>query len=84
RNNRVRRTYDCYTPPQPLFFVARPATPPPPLSVTFSGAAGPHVRSQEELDASTADAYYWNADIEVTFIKVFDRAADVKVTALYP
>jgi phosphatidylinositol-3-phosphatase len=32
---------------------------------------------------STADAYYWNPDIEVTFIKVLDRAADVTVTALY-
>lgn len=83
RNIRVRRTYDRYMPPEPFFFVALPGTPHP-SSVTASGATLPDVRSPEDLAASTTDAYYWNADIEVTFIKVFDRAADVTVTALYP
>ena len=49
-----------------------------------SGAALPDVQSPENLAAATSDAYYWNADTEITFIKVFDRAADLTVTALYP
>ena len=83
RKIRVRRTYDHFTPPEPFFFVALPGTLHP-LSVIVSGAAVPDVQSPENLAAATSDAYYWNADIEVTFIKVFDRAADVTVTALYP
>jgi alpha-glucosidase len=82
RDIRVRRTVDRYTPPESFFFVALPGTPHP-SSVSVSGAALPDVRSSEGLSASTADAYYWNADVEVTFIKVFDRAADVTVTALF-
>ena len=83
RKIRVRRTYDHYTPPEPFFFVALLGTLHP-SSVIVSGAAVPDVQSPENLAAATSNAYYWNADTEITFIKVFDRAADLTVTALYP
>jgi alpha-glucosidase len=79
---RVRRTSDKYTPPEPFYFVALPGTRHP-SSVTVAGAPLRDVQSPVNLAASTANAYYWNASIEVTFIKVFDTAADVTITALF-
>ena len=79
---RVQRLQDGYTPPEPFYFVALPGTVHP-SSVTVAGTAVMDVGSPVNLDASTADAYYWNASIQVTFIKVFDTSANVTVTALF-
>jgi alpha-glucosidase len=78
----VRRSYDRFTPSAPFFFVALLDTVHP-SSVTISGALVPDVQSPEHLAAATSDAYYWNADIGITFIKVFDRASDLTVTSLH-
>jgi alpha-glucosidase len=79
---RVQRTFDQYTPPEPFYFVAFPGTGHP-ASVTLGTAALPDVGSPENLDSSTTNAYYWNSSIGVTFVKVFDTAADVTLTALF-
>jgi alpha-glucosidase len=79
---RLRRLYDRYRPSETYYFVALPGTRHP-SSVTVAGAALPDIGSPENLAASPVDAYYWNAGIEVTFIKVFDTAPDVTVTALF-
>jgi alpha-glucosidase len=79
---RVRRTFDRYEPPEPFYFVAFPGTRHP-TSVTLGAAGLPDVGSPENLAGSHADAYYWNASIEVTFVKVFDTDTDVTLTVLF-
>jgi alpha-glucosidase len=79
---RVERTYDQYTPPEPFYFVALLGTRNP-SSVVVDGAALPDVGDPASLSQSPVNAYYWNAGIQITFVKVFDTAPDVTVTALY-
>jgi alpha-glucosidase len=82
QNIRVRRVVDNYTPPEKYYFVALPGTRHP-SSVTVAGAALLDLRTPDNLAASTSNAYYWNEDIEVTFIKVFDTVADLTIIALF-
>lgn len=82
RNVRVQRTYDNYTPPAKFYYVALLGTRAP-ASVSIGGAALPDVGDPTTLAGSSTNAYYWNAGIQITFIKVFDTAPDVTVTALY-
>jgi alpha-glucosidase len=79
---RVHRTYDRYRPPEDSYFVALPGTRHP-SSVSVGGNALADVGSPDKLAASSSDAYYWNSDIEVTYIKIFDASPDVTVTALF-
>ncbi len=79
---RLQRTFDQFTPPEPFYFIALPGTRHP-VSVAIGTTMLPDVGSPENLAGSLAGAYYWNASIEVTFIKVFDTAADVTLTVLF-
>jgi alpha-glucosidase len=79
---RVRRLQDNYTPPEPSYFVGLPGTIHP-KSVTVAGVSLPDVGSPQNLAGSAANAYYWNASIQVTFVKVFDTSPDVTITALF-
>lgn len=83
RSVRVQRTYDRYTPPEPFYYVALLGSVQAPSSVSAAGADLPDVGDPGTLAASTVNAYYWNASIQITFAKVFDTAADVTVTALF-
>ena len=82
RSVRVLRTYDKYAPPEPFYYVALLGTQHP-SSVSAGGADLPDVGDPGSLSASGVDAYYWNAGIGITFVKVFDTAPDVTVTALF-
>jgi alpha-glucosidase len=82
RSVRVLRTYDEYSPPEPFYYVALLGTQHP-FSVSAGGADLPDVGDPGSLSASGVDAYYWNAGIGITFVKVFDTAPDVAVTALF-
>jgi alpha-glucosidase len=79
---RIERVFDQFTPPESAFFVAFLGTRYP-ISVTLGAVALPDVGSPENLAGSLANAYYWNASIEVTFVKVFDMAADVTLAVLF-
>jgi alpha-glucosidase len=79
---RVQRAYDQYTPPEPFYYVALLGTRNP-SSVAGDGAALPDVGDPGSLAQSPVNAYYWNAGIQITFVKVFDTEPDVTLTALY-
>jgi alpha-glucosidase len=82
QNVRLQRTRDGYTPPEPFYYLALLGTRHP-SSVAIGAAQLADVGDPAKLAASPTDAYYWNSAIEITFVKVFDTAADVTVTALY-
>ncbi|HET7463856.1 MAG TPA: TIM-barrel domain-containing protein [Longimicrobium sp.] len=82
QNVRVQRVHDAYAPPEPFYYVALLGTRHP-SSVSAAGAALADVGDPASLAASPVSAYYWNSGIQVTFVKVFDTAPDVTVTALY-
>jgi alpha-glucosidase len=82
RSVRVLRTYDHFTPAETFYYVALLGTQHP-SSVSLAGADLPDVGDPGSLAASPASAYYWNASIQITFVKVFDTDADATVTALF-
>jgi alpha-glucosidase len=82
QNVRVHRLQDHYTPPETFYFLAFSGTRHP-SSVTISGNGLPDVGSPDALTAATGNAYYFNASIGVTFVKVFDRLPDVTLTVLF-
>lgn len=79
---RIQRTYDHFTPPEPYYFVAFPGTRNP-TSVTLGATGLSNVGNPDLLASATGNAYYWNASIEVTFVKVFDTAADITLTVQF-
>lgn len=78
----MQRIVDNYTPPEPFYYVSFLGTNPP-SSVTAAGAALPDVGSPNALAASGANAFYYNAGIKQTFVKVFDTSADITLEALF-
>ncbi|MBM7116648.1 TIM-barrel domain-containing protein [Archangium primigenium] len=78
----VRRVFDQYTPPAKFYYVALVGTRAP-SSVTLDDAALADAGDPDSLSSSPGNAYYWNQDIQVTFIKVFDTQPDRSVTAMY-
>jgi alpha-glucosidase len=90
---RVQRVVDGYTPPEPFYYIGLPGTEAPgaqavqvtraqasgPLTVTLTNAGG-----SASLAASPSDAYYYNASIGTTFLKIFDTSADTTATVLFP
>ena len=77
---RVRRISGAYVPPEPYYFVAFLGDTQPPMSVSLAGAPVQNVGTPQALANSTGNAYYWNQSIQITFVKVFDNAADLTVT----
>ncbi len=82
QNIRIRRITDNYSPPEPFYYVALLGTRHP-SSVSAAGVSLADVGNPATLASSPENAYYWNASIQITFIKIFDSAPDVTVTALY-
>jgi alpha-glucosidase len=80
----VDRVSDNYLPPETFFFVALPGTRHP-SAITLNGLAVPDVGTNQpaNLQAATAPAYYWNSDIEVTFVKVFDTLPNLTLVVLF-
>jgi alpha-glucosidase len=78
---RLERLVDGYTPPEPYYTLWLLATARP-SSVTIGATALPDAGSETGLAAATGDAYFWDAALETTVVKVFDTRADVTVTVL--
>jgi alpha-glucosidase len=82
---RIHRTYDGYTPAEPFYYVALLSQ--KPTDVQLDGIvlplidAGNDNASANTLAASTVNAYYYNASLNATFVKIFDTSADVTLTA---
>jgi alpha-glucosidase len=73
---RVLRTHDQYAPPEPFYFVSFLGTNPP-VSVTAGGQGLPNAGAPDPLWNATGNAYYYNASIKTTFLKIFDVSADI-------
>jgi alpha-glucosidase len=82
QNIRVRRVFDQYSPPEKFYYIALLGTRAP-SSVTLGDTALPDAGTPDNLAASQRNAYYWNASIQITFIKIFDTQPDLTVTAMY-
>jgi alpha-glucosidase len=82
QNVRVQRLVDRYTPPEPYYFIALLGTRHP-SSVAIGAMQLVDVGDAFRLSQSPTNAYYWNANIEITFVKVFDTQSDLTVTVLY-
>jgi alpha-glucosidase len=80
---RVLRTGGTYKPPEPYYFVSLLGTNPP-ASVAAAGAALADVNSPQNLGSSPANAYYYNASIKTTFLKIFDTAVDLTLEVTFP
>ena len=79
---RVLRTSDRYNPPETFYFVSLLGTNPP-GSVSAAGTALPNVFTPDALAASGADAYYYNASIKTTFLKIFDTQPDITMEVTF-
>jgi alpha-glucosidase len=78
----VQRITDQYTPPETFYYVSLLGTNPP-STVTAAGQALPNAGTPEGLTASSVNAYYYNASIKQTFLKIFDISADVTLEVLF-
>lgn len=79
---RVQRIADHYTPPEELYYLSILGTDPP-VSVTVAGQPLPDAGTPQALAASATNAWYYNASIKQTFMKIFDQAADITIQAVY-
>lgn len=84
----VVRSYDSYSPPETYFYVAFLGTEPP-ASVKVNDQTVPNIirstpdHAASDLAAFDGDAYYYNASIKTTFVKVMDVAATLQVVVLW-
>jgi alpha-glucosidase len=72
----VKRLVDNYHPSEAYFFVALLQTSPP-QKVVVQGLSVPDVFTPEQLSVSPVNSYYWNADVQITFIKVTDDQGNI-------
>lgn len=83
RQIRIARVTDNHTPAAPFLYLAILGSITAAKTVTRDGAAIPNVGSPESLAASPSDAWYWNEQLDIVFVKVFDNRADTLVSASY-
>ncbi|MEB3281786.1 MAG: TIM-barrel domain-containing protein [Lyngbya sp.] len=90
REIKVERKHDGYTPMEDYFFVAvlhdpseANGTHGPLQSVSIGGQQLPVVNGSDALWNSPNNAWYYNADIKISFIKVFDNSSLISITANY-
>lgn len=79
---RIDRVEDGYARNAEFYFVSLLGTDPP-ISVLHDGRALPNVANPAGLWSSTVNAYYHNASIKQTFLKVFDRAASTTLEVTF-
>ena len=79
----LQRQNDDFTPTEVFFFVALLGTTTAPTSVSVNNTSVNNVFEPDKLAASPLNAYYWNAQIQITFIKVFDTASMITTKAVY-
>jgi alpha-glucosidase len=78
----VTRTHDQYSPPEAFYFVSFPGTTAP-VTVSAAGAALSDVFTPEALATAPNNAYYYNASISTTFLKIFDTAASLMLEVTF-
>jgi alpha-glucosidase len=83
RSVRLQRAFDQFTPNEKFYYIALLGTVHP-SGVTAGGTGLPDVGNPEALAASPVNSYYWNQNIGITFILVFDINSDEAVIATYP
>ncbi len=83
RQVRIARVHDQYAPPAGYFFVALLGSITSAKQVSRDGAAVSQVSSPALLQSSSVDAWYWNSDIDIVFVKLFDTRPDTTVTIGY-
>jgi len=79
----LTRLSDNYTPGEPYYFIALLGSGTAPSGVTVNGSNIPNVNKPENLSNSPVNSYYWNAGIQITFIKVLDNAANIEIEATF-
>lgn len=79
---RVKRVFDQFTPAEAFYFISFLGTNPP-SAVSASGQSWPNVGSPEALNGAAVNAYYYNASIKTTFVKVQDTQADISIEVLF-
>jgi hypothetical protein len=55
----------------------------PPVTVLAAGNALPNVGAPDPLWTSPANAYYYNASIKTTFLKIFDTSPDMTLQVTF-
>lgn len=80
----INRKHDNFTPKEPYFFLAimNPLMTGENLTITKDGKATTAKRatSKENMKASKTGSYYYDAQLNTLFVKVFDTAADINVS----
>ena len=86
----IKREHDGYTPMEDFLFVAILHDPGeakgdhgPLQSVTMGGTPQQIVGDSNSLWGSPNNAWYYNADINISFIKVFDNLSSITITLNY-
>ncbi|MGC4102443.1 glycoside hydrolase family 31 protein [Ferruginibacter sp.] len=74
------RLTDNYTPDENYYFIAFLGTEAP-KQVSIDGNNIPNVFFPAALQQSQQNSYYWNSNIGITFVKLFDNAAVLRVEA---
>ncbi|MEO7099239.1 MAG: TIM-barrel domain-containing protein [Luteolibacter sp.] len=83
RQLRIARVTGTYTPPTNYLYVAILGSITSANQVTRDGSVLPNVGDPHSLEAAMADAWYWNASLNIVFVKIFDNRADTTVIASY-
>jgi alpha-glucosidase len=79
---RIFRRVDKYSPQETFYFVSLLGTNPP-VSVSAGATSLPNVFTPDSLGSSGANAYYYNASIKTTFVKIFDTQPDITVEVTF-
>ncbi len=79
---RVLRTHDQFIPPEPFYFSSFLGTNPP-IGVMAAGISLPNVGGSDQLSNSANNAYYYNASIKTTFLKIYDTSADITLQVTF-
>jgi alpha-glucosidase len=84
RQVRVARVTDAFTPAADFYFVALLASITKPRQVSRDGTVLPDLGDDPaSLSKSPVEAWYWNASVQIAFVKVFDNRLDTTVTVDY-
>lgn len=79
----VTRIYDNYTPPETFYYISFLGTDAPNSVTQVGGSVLPDVNNPDGLSNASANAYYYNASIKTTFVKIFDTSADLSIQVLF-
>jgi len=83
RNVRITRVHDQFAPGSPFLYIAILGSIKSATMVTRDGVAVPNAGNSGSLGNSASDAWYWNASINIVFVKIFDNRSDTTVSVTY-